>query len=92
MKPTFLSFLGVPVIGVFLLGCAAGASPRPNVLIILTDDQGHGDFSGHGNPVLKTPNLDRLRDQAVRFADFHNAPMCTSARGQPSLFHRWPSV
>ena len=33
---------------------------RPNVLIILTDDQGYGDFSCHGNPVLKTPNIDRL--------------------------------
>jgi len=61
---------------------AAAAAKPPNVLILLTDDQGFGDFSGHGNPVLKTPNLDRLRGESVRFTDFHSAPMCTPTRGQ----------
>ncbi|MFB3829470.1 MAG: arylsulfatase [Bryobacteraceae bacterium] len=61
---------------------AAGAAARPNVLVILTDDQGYGDFSCHGNPVLKTPNMDRLHSQSVRFTDFHSAPMCTPTRGQ----------
>ena len=58
------------------------ASARPNVLIILTDDQGYGDLSCHGNPVLKTPNMDRIHAQGVRFTDFHSAPMCTPTRGQ----------
>src|SRR5574340_1627092 len=61
---------------------AAGAAARPNVLVILTDDQGYGDLSCHGNPVLKTPNMDRLHSQSVRFTDFHSAPMCTPTRGQ----------
>jgi arylsulfatase len=60
----------------------AAAAPRPNVVILLTDDQGYGDFSCHGNPVLKTPNLDRLHNQSVRLTDFHVAPMCTPTRGQ----------
>jgi len=55
---------------------------RPNVILVLTDDQGYGDFSCHGNPVLRTPNLDRLREQSVRLTDFHVAPMCTPTRGQ----------
>ena len=55
---------------------------RPNILIVLTDDQGYGDFSCHGNPVLKTPNLDRWQAKSVRLADFHVAPMCTPTRGQ----------
>jgi arylsulfatase len=55
---------------------------RPNVIILLTDDQGYADMSCHGNPVLKTPNLDRLHDQSVRFTDFHVAPMCTPTRSQ----------
>lgn len=48
----------------------------------MTDDQGYGDLSAHGNPVLKTPNMDRLHSQSVRFTDFHVAPMCTPTRGQ----------
>lgn len=55
---------------------------RPNVLIVLTDDQGYGDLSVHGNPVLKTPNLDRLHGESIRLTDFHVAPMCTPTRGQ----------
>ena len=58
------------------------ASKPPNVLIILIDDQGYGDFSCLGNPVLKTPNLDKLHDQSICFTDFHVAPMCTPTRGQ----------
>jgi arylsulfatase A-like enzyme len=61
---------------------AQPASRRPNVIIILSDDQGYGDLSAHGNPVLKTPNLDRLRGESVRLTDFHVAPMCTPTRGQ----------
>ena len=55
---------------------------RPNVIVVLTDDQGHGDLSCHGNPVLQTPNLDRLHAQSIRLEDFHVAPMCTPTRGQ----------
>ena len=61
-----------------------GADPgrRPNVIIIVTDDQGYGDLSCHGNPILRTPNLDRLHSESVRLTDFHAAPMCTPTRGQ----------
>jgi arylsulfatase len=61
---------------------SAENAPRPNVVIILSDDQGYGDFSRHGNPVLKTPNLDKLAEASVRLTDFHVAPMCTPTRGQ----------
>src|SRR5690349_2087280 len=69
-----------------LFALAAFALPasaaKPNVLIVLTDDQGLGDFSYTGKPVLKTPNLDRFAREAVRFTDFHVCPMCTPSRGQ----------
>ena len=55
---------------------------RPNVLIVMTDDQGLGDFSFTGNPVLKTPNFDAFAQQAIRLTDFHVAPMCSPTRGQ----------
>lgn len=57
-------------------------SARPNVIIILSDDQGYGDFSCHGNPVLKTPALDKLYNESVRFGNFHVAALYTPTRGQ----------
>ena len=60
----------------------AAAAGKPNILLIITDDQGYGELSCHGNPVLQTPNLDRLHAESVRLADFHVAPMCTPTRGQ----------
>jgi arylsulfatase A-like enzyme len=55
---------------------------KPNVIVILTDDQGYGDFSINGNPLIKTPNIDKLGYSATRFTDFHVAPMCTPTRSQ----------
>ncbi|NMC19825.1 MAG: arylsulfatase, partial [Thermogutta sp.] len=53
---------------------------RPNVVLIITDDQGYGDVGFHGNPVLKTPNLDRLAAQSLRLTDFHVDPTCAPTR------------
>jgi arylsulfatase len=55
---------------------------RPNIIIVLSDDQGYGDFSCHGNPLLKTPALDKLHDESIRLSDFHVTPLCTPTRGQ----------
>lgn len=46
----------------------------------MTDDQGYGDLGCHGNPVIKTPNLDRLYTQSVRLTDFHVSPTCSPTR------------
>jgi len=76
----FLLWLGC--LCVLSVSVAQAQTVRPNVIIIVSDDQGYGDFSAHGNPVLKTPQLDKLRSESVRFSDFHVAPMCTPTRGQ----------
>ncbi|MEL6106034.1 MAG: arylsulfatase [Planctomycetota bacterium] len=55
---------------------------RPNVIVVMTDDQGYGEFSCNGNPITETPNIDRLASQGIRLTDFHVAPMCTPTRGQ----------
>jgi len=63
---------------------ATAASPafgrKPNIIFILTDDQGYGDFSCHGNPILRTPNMDRVHDEGRRFTDFHVSPTCSPTR------------
>jgi arylsulfatase len=56
------------------------AAKQPNVVLILTDDQGYGDISAHGNPILRTPHLDQLRAESVRFEDFHVSPTCAPTR------------
>ena len=58
----------------------ASAADQPNVILVMTDDQGYGDLSCHGNPILKTPNLDRLYAESVRLTDFHVSPFCTPTR------------
>ena len=58
----------------------ASAAERPNVILIMTDDQGYGDLGCHGNPVLKTPHLDDLHEESMRFTDFHVSPFCTPTR------------
>ncbi|MEM1295418.1 MAG: sulfatase-like hydrolase/transferase, partial [Verrucomicrobiota bacterium] len=57
------------------------AQPQPNFVIILADDLGYGDLGCYGSKFSRTPNLDRLADEGMRFTDFHsNGPMCTPTR------------
>ncbi len=81
----FLKAAGVASAGIVLNGCGdpmAGGwgGRRPNVLLIMTDDQGYGDMSCHGNPYLRTPNLDALWSQSIRFTNFHVDPTCAPTR------------
>ena len=75
-------FLVLSIIAGAMTRLHANGAPRPNVIIVITDDQGYGDLSCHGNPTLKTPNLDRLHAESVRLTDFHVSPMCTPTRSQ----------
>ncbi len=53
---------------------------KPNVILVMTDDQGYGDLGAHGNPYVKTPNLDKFYENCVRFTDFHVDPCCSPTR------------
>ncbi|MDP6770195.1 MAG: arylsulfatase, partial [Anaerolineales bacterium] len=55
-------------------------SEKPNVLFIITDDQGYGDLGCHGNSIINTPNLDKLHSQSIRFTNFHVGPTCAPTR------------
>lgn len=59
---------------------AAIAGKKPNIVFFFTDDQGYGDVSAHGNPILKTPNMDRIRGEGVRFENFMVSPTCSPTR------------
>ncbi len=56
------------------------AGERPNVVLIMTDDQGYGDLGAHGNPILRTPRLDRLAEQSVELTAFYVSPVCAPTR------------
>jgi len=76
----FCVLLAVVLANATALQADSLAGKRPNILFLLTDDQGYGDISAHGNPVLKTPHLDRLRAESLRFTDFHVSPTCSPTR------------
>lgn len=59
---------------------ADAAAPKPNVVVILTDDQGYGELGATGNPVIRTPHIDRLADQSVWLTNFHVMPVCSPTR------------
>lgn len=63
-------------------------APRPNILLVITDDQGWGDFGFHGNPLVRTPNLDRLASESVELTNFHVSPVCSPTRAS-LLTGRW---
>ena len=53
---------------------------RPNFIVIMTDDQGYGDVGVYGSPNIRTPNLDRMAAEGIRFTSFYAAPFCGPSR------------
>lgn len=73
----------VPIAALALLSLTGSGkvnAQKPNVIFILTDDQGYGDLGCHGNPWLKTPNIDKLYSESVRFTNFHVGTTCAPSR------------
>ncbi len=64
----------------FVSPAAELAGTRPNIILVMTDDQGMGDLSCMGNEVLQTPNLDRFYELSTRFTEFHVSPTCAPTR------------
>ena len=84
----FKYILTVLAFGQVLIGCKEEAktdvpkteAKKPNVILIMTDDQGYGDLGSLGSPYVKTPNLDKFYNESVRFTDFHVDPSCSPTR------------
>ncbi len=78
IKNTFL--LTILSLTAFCQTSPAQTPDHPNVVIILTDDQGYGDLGITGNPHVKTPVIDQLASESVRFNQFYVSPVCSPTR------------
>ena len=77
MKTTLIKLIA----GLCLIATSAvAADKQPNIIFIMTDDQGYGDLACHGHPFVKTPNLDKLHSQSARFTNYHVSPTCAPTR------------
>ncbi len=63
-----------------LLPFSLFAAKQPNIVIVITDDQGYGDLACHGNPIIKTPHIDKLYAESTVLTDYHVAPTCSPTR------------
>lgn len=77
-----MKYLFVLLVAFSLLSAVSESSARaPNIIIILTDDMGYGDLGCYGSPTIRTPNLDRMATEGLRFTDFYSAAeVCTPSR------------
>ena len=64
-----------------ILNAKEPAKDKPNVVLVITDDQGMGDLACMGNPYIRTPNLDDFYHESVRFTNFHVSTTCAPTRG-----------
>jgi len=83
MKSTVLSTRFISILMIFCLqsnGLPAQENEQPNVVIIITDDQGYGDLGYTGNPHVKTPNIDTFASESIRFNNFYVSPVCAPTR------------
>src|ERR1700754_4465351 len=81
MKRAALISLAAFTVGLAPQAAAAAAAPRPNVIVILADDLGYGDTGVYGSKIVKTPNIDALAADGVRFTQgYVTHPVCAPSR------------
>src|SRR5690242_17849117 len=77
LRLTLLAFM----FGLENHGFTAEASlSHPNIILVMTDDQGYGDLGWTGNPIIHTPHIDAFAKESLRFTDFHVSPTCAPTR------------
>ncbi len=76
-----VSFLCLFLLGIHKL-YAQNNSNQPNIIIFLADDMGYGDLQSYGNPTIRTPNIDAIGREGIRFTSFETAPWCVPSRAE----------
>lgn len=71
---------GLLAVLLVVLGTTSTSAAKPNIVLVITDDQGYGDLACYGNPVIKTPNLDTLASESSQLSNYHVAPTCSPTR------------
>ncbi len=86
-RRTFIKTVSATVLGSMNMSCKNSADTslkpvagRPNVIVVLTDDQGYGDLGCHGNDIVRTPQIDKFHSQSTRFTNYHVGPTCAPTR------------
>src|SRR5436189_6482453 len=74
------TFLRLIAIASFIVSTDAAWSKSPNIVLVMTDDQGYGDLGWTGNPIIRTPHIDAFARESIRFTDFHVSPTCAPTR------------
>ncbi|WP_298494033.1 arylsulfatase [uncultured Algibacter sp.] len=74
-----VTFLLILIISIFSYKNLV-AQKRPNIIIMMTDDQGYGDIGAHGNPYLKTPHIETIGEQGIEMTHFFSYPNCSASR------------
>ena len=81
MKNDCKSTLGLAILSAVFVSLVAMAQQKPNILLILADDLGYGDLSCQGATDLKTPNIDRIFSEGIRFSNcYSNSTVCSPSR------------
>jgi len=75
---TFIAVAMLLLCGVAMAGPLSDS--RPNIILVMTDDQGMGDLSATGNPIVETPQIDQFAEKSTRLTDFHVSPTCAPTR------------
>ncbi len=80
MKHILLTFTALLLASLAAFSAADAAATKPNIILVMPDDVGYGDYACLGNPIMHTPSVDAFRKESLLFTQFHVSPTCAPCR------------